>query len=81
MLAVNPQKKARNLLSVKEIKMATNSQNKMYTVISDTDHREGGAIARNFVQGLEVLGLGKVDKDSKCFKIPRLTQWAQNGNF
>ena len=56
MLAVNPQKKARNLLSVKEIKMATNSQNKMYTVISDTDHPEGGTVPRNFVNGLAVRG-------------------------
>ena len=67
LLSVNPQK-TRNILNVPEIKLRKISQNKMYPSVPDDDLREGSMIARNFVQGLVVLGLGEVDKTTKSFR-------------
>ena len=67
LLSVNPQK-TRNILMVPEIKLRKISQNKMYPSVPEDDLREGSMIARNFVQGLVVLGLGEVDKNTKTFR-------------
>ena len=67
LLSVNPQK-TRNLLMVPEIKLRKITQNKMYPSVPDNDLREGSMIARNFVQGLVVIGLGEVDKNTKSFR-------------
>ena len=40
----------------------------MYPSVPDSDTRDGSVIARNFIQGLVVVGLGEVDKHTKTFK-------------
>ena len=67
LLSSNPQK-IRNILSVKEIKLSKISQNKIYPAVPDLDTRDGGAIARNFINGLTVLGFGQIDNVTKSFK-------------
>ena len=60
--------KVKNLLSVPQVKIRNVTGNKMYPSVPDTDTRDGAQIARNWLQGLVVLGLGEVDKASKVFK-------------
>ena len=60
--------KVKKLLSVPQVKLRNVSGNKMYPSVPDTDTRDGAMIARNWLQGLVVLGLGEIDKASKVFK-------------
>lgn len=58
----------RRILLCKEKKLSEISRDKIYPPVPATDTRDGGAIARNFVQGLSVLGFGEVDVKGKMFK-------------
>ena len=50
------------------MKISKISQNKIYPAVPDLDTRDGGLIARNFLNGLAVLGFGTVDNETKTFR-------------